>query len=104
MSGDINTVDRVVADSVAVAAAEDTQVMLVSAAVTSALAEQDPARLMAHPGAAATLLADRVLSVDSLHHPTDNRSSATAAAVDTRIVVLGDTKEDMDTVDVTVKG
>lgn len=114
---DINTVDRVVADSVAVAeaAAEDLQVTPVSAASV----EQDPARLTAHPGArltahpgarltahlgaAAILSADRVLSVDS-HRPTDNRNSVTVAAVDTRIVVLEDSKEDMDMVGAIVRG
>lgn len=113
---DINTADRVVADSVAVeaVAAEDTQVTPVSVAS----AEQDPVRLTVHPGArliahpgvkltahpvAATLSVDRVLLVDS-HRPIDNRNSATAAPADTRIVVLEDSREDMDMVDAIVRG
>lgn len=112
MPEDINIVDQVVADSAEAAVAEDTQVTSVSAAVPAAtgLLQQellDLARLMVHPEVAATFLADNpVVSVDSprlIPHP-DYRSLATAAAVDTRIVVLEDTKEDMVTVDVIVRG
>lgn len=109
---DINTADRV--DSVAVAVAvevvglavaEDTQVTPVSVAATLvtlvSAGPVDLPKLMAHP--VATLSAE-VLSVDS--RLIDNRSLATAAG--TRTVVPEDTKEeakeDMDTVDVTLKG
>lgn len=104
--GDISTIDQ--ARAAVVSRVEDTRVTSVSGvaaavATSRASAGGDPAKLTVHP--VVVTLADRVQPEDSEgNRRIDIRSSARAAAVDTKMVVPEDTKEDMDTADAMKEG
>lgn len=97
MPGDINTTDQeAVVDLV-------TPVSGVGAAVaTLAVIGEDQAKLTVHP--AVTPLVDQVQADSEDNRRIDIRNSARVVAVAIKTAVPEDSKEDMDTADVTVEG
>lgn len=104
MPGDINTTDQeAVVDLV-----EGMQVTPVSgvavavATLASAAIGEDQAKLMVHP--AVTPLVDQVQADSEDNRHIDIRNSVRVAVVAIKTVVPEDSKEDMDTADVTAEG
>lgn len=97
--GDINTTDQEVVVDLATLVSE---VVAAVATLASAVIGEDQAKLMVHP--VVTPLVDQVQADSEDNRRIDIRNLARVAAVAIKTAVPEDSKEDMDTADVTVEG